>query len=348
MKEKIFGIALRIIAVILAFSLLTLLFMPKYIEKNTDGRIMPEFYREKTAIDVDFIGSSTVQAGISPMTLYREYGITSYDRSNSSQVMALSYYVAEDTIKRNKPKLIVLDVGFIYQSFDFVDEGASRKSLDGMRWSKSKSEAIKAMMDDTEHYIDYVFPILRFHSRWNDLSLEDIKYLVYKPTVTNNGQLLKFESRGSEYDYNPYMLESSILACSENMEYLQCLTYLCKENDVELLLIKMPLVSGNWSREIDNQISSFAAENGIIYKNFIDDFDAIGLVQETDFSDSQHMNVYGAEKFTKVLGKYIIENYGIRDRRDDPNIEKAFKEKLDRYEYAIEHQIPTEMSDDSK
>lgn len=337
--RKAFGILIKVAAVIIAFVLLTLLFMPKYIQKNIDGRITPEFYREKTDVEIDFIGSSTVQAGISPMTLYREYGLISFDRSNSSQVMALSYYMAEDTIKRNKPKVIVFDVGFMYQNPDFVDEGASRKSLDGMKWSKSKSDAIKAMMDDSEHYIDYVFPILRFHSRWNDLSLEDLKYLIYKPTVTHNGQLLKFMSRGNQYDYNPYMLEEGTLVCEENMVYLKKMADLCKLNDVKLMLIKMPFIEGNWCSSINNQIEQFAIDNGLTYKCFIDDFDSIGLVKDTDFSDSQHMNVYGAEKFTKVLGEYIIENCDVTNKSSDSKYANIYDKKLERYEYAIDNKI---------
>ena len=36
--KKTINIIIKIISVLLAFSLLTMLFMPKYIEKNTDGR----------------------------------------------------------------------------------------------------------------------------------------------------------------------------------------------------------------------------------------------------------------------------------------------------------------------
>lgn len=328
--KNLIVIIFKVCVAIALFVCLNLLFMPKYIEENTDGRITAEFYREKTPIDVIFTGSSLVHAGISPMVMYREYGISAYDRSNSSQTIALSYYIAEDTIKRNKPKLIVADVGFIYEAADYVDEGASRKSLDGMKWSSSKVNAIKAMMDETEYFTDYMFPILRFHSRWNDLKSEDIKYLFYKPTVTANGQLIQFDLFDGAVSYDPYHLDEGVIACDENMEYLQKLADLCKENDVQLALIKMPSYECNWNKDLDKQMSDFADLNGIKYKSFIEDYDSIGLELE-DLTDRQHMNSYGAEKFSTVLGEYIVNNYSVSDVREDNSIKAVFDKKLERY-----------------
>ena len=340
--KKVINIVISIIAVLIAFSLLTMLFMPKYIDENIDGRITAEYYREKTPIDVIFTGSSTVQAGVSPLTLYREYGITAYNRSNSSQVVPISYAMISDSFRRNKPELVVLDVGFLYQSDDYVDEGSSRKSLDAMRWSKAKSDCIKDVMDPTEKFIDYIFPILRFHSRWNDLKLEDFKYIIYKPTVTCNGQLLQFETIEDDVENNPYKLDDGMLATDRTMVYLQNIVGICRENGVQLFLMKMPVIAGNWNSGIDEQMKEFAEANGLNYVNFIDDFESIGLNKNTDFSDVQHMNSIGAEKFTKYLGEYIINNYTVSDRTKDVSIKKIFDKKLDRYESMMEERKSSE------
>ena len=340
MKRAI-NIIVKIIAVVIAFVLLTLLFRPKYIEKNIDGRIMAEYYREKSPVDVIFVGSSTVHSGISPMTLYSEYGMTAYTRSNSSQVVPISYAVIEDSIKRNKPELVVMDVGFIYQADDYVDEGSSRKSMDDFKWSKYKSDCIKAIMDPTENYIDYVFPILRFHSRWNDLSAEDFKYLLYKPTVTYNGQLLQFSEDGVSKEFNPYKLDAGIIATERTMSYMQKIVDTCKANDVQLLFIKLPLIEGNWNADIEKQVADFAKANGVNYINYIEQFDAIGLRPEM-FGDGQHMNSVGAEVFTKHLGNYIINNYSVSDRRNDDSVKKIYDKKLARYREDMDNKVSLE------
>lgn len=340
--KKAINVTVKIISVLIAFSLLTMLFMPKYIEKNVDGRITAEYYREKTPIDVVFVGSSTVHAGISPMTLYREYGVTAYDHSNSSQVVPISYAVIMDSIKRNKPELVVMDVGFLYQPDDYVDEGSSRKSMDSLKWSKYKSDCIKAIMDPTENYLDYVFPILRFHSRWNDLSIEDFKYWIYKPTISYNGQLLQFDDDGKDVEFNQYMLDESVRATDRTMSYMQMIADGCKNNGVELLLIKLPLIEGNWNMSLEEQISAFADNNDIAYFSCTDMFEEIGLDKNTDFTDGQHMNSYGAEKFSKYLGRYIMDNYNITDRTSNEKIKKVFDLKLEGYERAMSGEIPSE------
>lgn len=340
--RKLFSIIAKIVCVIIAFSLLTMLFMPKYIEKNVDGRITAEYYREKTPIDVIFVGASTVQADISPMTLYREYGITAYDRSGPSQVVPISYAVIMDSIKRNKPELVVMDVGFIYQADDYVDEGASRKSLDSMRWSKYKSDCIKAVMGSTENYLDYVFPILRFHSRWNDLSLEDLKYWIYKPNVTYNGQVLQFSDEGKDEEINHYMLDSSVVASERTMTYLQMIVDACKENGVQLLFIKLPLIKGNWNEAINKQVTDLSIDNNINYYCLVESFDEAGLDTNTDFTDGQHMNSYGAEKISKLLGKYIKENYVVSDRKLDDRTRNIFDIKLEKYEDSMINKRPSE------
>ena len=49
-----------------------------------------------------------------------------------------------------------------------------------MKWSKSKIVAINASMTEEENFIEYVFPILRYHSRWNELVKEDFKICLIK------------------------------------------------------------------------------------------------------------------------------------------------------------------------
>lgn len=330
--KKCIIVFVKVCLALFLFTCLTLLFMPKYIDINEDGRIMSEFYREKTPTDVVLTGASLVHSGVSPMALYRDYGICAYDRSGSSQPIALSYYVIEDTIKRNKPELVIADVGFMYESIDYINEGANRKALDGMKWSSSKIGAIKAVMGESEKFIDYVFPILRFHSRWNDLTKEDIKFLFYKPNVTYNGQLLKFDNVEGFHEYNPNNYDSGQTICSENMDYLQKIIELCKNNQVQLLLIKMPCFEGNWNENMESQIIDFAEKNNIIYKNFTYDYESIGLNLYEDFDDVQHLNSIGAEKFTKILGSYIKDNYSITDQRSNLKIKEVYDKKLQRYE----------------
>ncbi|HOO29083.1 MAG TPA: hypothetical protein PLU43_11515, partial [Lachnospiraceae bacterium] len=174
--HKICRIVLKSAVAVFLVIVLNLIFIPKYIHENQDGRITEEFYKEQLDTDIIFVGSSTVYSGVSPLILWEKYGYTSYDRSNSSQTIWISYYMIEDAIKCHKPKLVVLDIGFIKYWDTYAEEPSNRKAIDGMRFSKTKLACIGAAMDQDEKITDYLFPILRFHSRWKELQPEDFLY----------------------------------------------------------------------------------------------------------------------------------------------------------------------------
>ena len=76
---------------------------------------------------------------------------------------------------------------FIKYDDDFVEEPSTRKSLDGMRLGTSKINCIKASMGEDENMTEYIMPLFRFHTRWKELTWDDIRYAWYTGKVTKNG-----------------------------------------------------------------------------------------------------------------------------------------------------------------
>lgn len=332
--KKVLTILGKIALVLILVSVLTGLFMPKYVHENQDGRITGEFYREKLDTDIIFAGSSVAYSGISPVTLWKDYGITSFIRGNSSQTMWQSYYMLEDAIKVHKPKLAVVDVGFMRNGDDYAEEPANRKALDGMRWSGSKWDCIKASMYEEEKMIDYVFPIFRFHSRWKDLNGDDFKYLFYTGYVTHNGQLI--DMNGPDEDFTiakEYLNERGNEIGPKNEEYLVKLIELCQSNDVQLMLMRVPRCTVNWTDDNDALIQKISDENNITYINYDKLADEIGIDFYTMTPDSgEHLNTLGAEVFSDYLGDYLITHYDIPRHDDDEAYVKVWSRKMERYE----------------
>lgn len=50
-------------------------------------------------------------------------------------------------------------------------------------------------MTEEENLLDYLFPILRYHSRWSDLSWEDVKYMFHKDKISHNGYYMRVDVR---------------------------------------------------------------------------------------------------------------------------------------------------------
>ena len=71
-------------------------------------------------------------------------------------------------------------------------------SIDGMHWSKSKIDNINASMTEDEKFIEYLFPLLRYHSRWSDITSEDFKYMFHRDKVSFNGYYMRVDVKAAE------------------------------------------------------------------------------------------------------------------------------------------------------
>lgn len=329
--KKIARICLITAASLFLFLTLNLLFMPKYIEEDNDGRITAEFEKEKLNNDVLFVGSSVVYSGLNPIVFWEEFGMTSFDRSTSSQPTWTSYYLIKDAIESTNPKLVALDVSFMRYEDDYAEEPSNRKAFDGMRISRTKFEAIKAAKASVESYIDYVIPLFRFHSRWQYLKSEDFKYLYYKPTVTANGYIYSdtiYPIVGEKRSDGLFEVRLS----NRNAEYLEKIIKLCQDENVQLMLFKVPSYHPKWDEGFDGDIRFYTDKYGIEYCDFDKEADLMGLDFSCDYADDgNHLNVFGAEKFSIYIGNHIKDNYEIEDHRGEPAYENVWQEKCERY-----------------
>ena len=178
MKRTI-KILVIILLLLIIFFFVSKLLSPKYMTNLVEGSMIAEYYDDPKNHDVIFIGDCEVYANFSPMVMYEQEGITAYVRGTSQQLIWQSYGILEETLKYETPKLVIFNVNSLRYS-EPVSEAYNRLTLDKMKWSKEKIEIINASMTKEETFISYVFPILRYHSRFSELSAEDFKYL-YPP-----------------------------------------------------------------------------------------------------------------------------------------------------------------------
>lgn len=294
--------------------LLGLLLVPKYQSGVVEGSMIAEYYDDPSEHDVIMIGDCEVYENISTAELWKRYGITSYIRGSAQQLTWQSYYLLEDTLRYETPKVVVFNVLALKYN-EPKNEAYNRMTLDGMRWSQSKVKAIKASMTDEEKFVDYLFPLLRYHARWSELTDDDIDHLFTKDTVTHNGYYMRTDVRPQEEFPDPMPLADYTLG--ENaMGYLQKMTDLCSENGIRLVLIKAPTEFPHWYDQWDEQVEAFAQQNGLSYLNFIPLKDEIGLDMSADTYDAGlHLNLSGAEKMADYFGGWLVENCGLTDHR---------------------------------
>ena len=333
MKKRIIITVSALLAVALILAFLQALVVPKYTD-NAEGLLTGEYYAEAGAHDVIFVGDCEVYESFIPAVLWEKHGISSYVRGNAQQLTWQSYYMLEDTFRYEKPKVVVFNV-LALKYGEPQREEYNRMTVDGMKWSASKIGAIRASMTEDESFLDYVFPLLRFHSRITDLTADDFKYIFSAKKVTHSGYLMQkgidpmvgeppTDGR-EELDYT--LPETS-------MEYLDKMRTLCADNGAELVLIKSPTNSWAywWHDEWDEQVRAYAEEKGLAYYNFIDDTQEIGIDYSTDTYDKGvHLNVYGAEKMTDHFGKILKEKHGLAELSHDDATASAWQERVQAY-----------------
>lgn len=307
------------------------LVMPKYMSDIVEGAMIEEYYKEEKNHDVVFIGDCELYENISPITLWEEYGITSYIRGSAQQLIWQSYYLMEETFRYEKPEVVVFNV--LSMKYDEPQsEAYNRMTIDGMKLSGAKLKSIKASMTDEENMIEYIFPILRYHSRITELTSEDVEYLFRKDKVTHNGYYMRVDVKAA--GEIPEGTPLGDYRFGENAyTYLDKMVELCKKNDVELVLVKAPSLYPYWYDEWEEQMVEYARANGLKYYNFLDKIEEIGLDFSQDTYDGGlHLNLSGAEKLTDYFGGLLSADCGLQSKRGDAALEELWDKKKELYE----------------
>ena len=331
--KQIVSVAAVLVVFSLVLSFLTRLLTPKYMETLVEGSFVSQYYEEEKNHDVIFIGDCEVYANFSPMELYRQRGITAYVRGTSQQLIWQSYYLLKETFTYESPKVVVYNVNAMRYS-EPIKEEFNRHTIDKMRWSAEKVGIIQASMMEEEDFLSYVFPILRYHSRFDKLTSEDFTYLFKEKENSFNG-----------YQMNQNVLPVETLPAVRRLanyqfgdicyDYLDGMRKLCEENGAELILIKAPSLQPYWYEEYNDQMVAYAEEHGLKFYNFVDVAEEIGIDYQTDTYDAGlHLNLAGATKMSDWFADILAEEHGVPDRRNDPEIAEIYNEKLRLYDEA--------------
>ena len=317
------------------FILVTLWFLqrllvPKYMGDVVEGNFIAEYYDEEKDHDVIFLGDCEVYENFSPLVLWEEYGINAYIRGTAQQLVSQSYYVLEDTLKQETPDVVVFSVLAVPLN-EPAKESYNRMTLDGLPWSRTKLDAILTSMTEEEQLLDYVFPLLRYHSRITELSGDDFKYLFHRHLVSHNGYYMRVDAKPATNIPSARPLADYTIN-ADQMMWLERIRALCEEKGVELVLVKAPSLYPHWYDQWDAQIASYAKQNDLLYVNLLAARDEIGLDFTTDTYDGGlHLNLAGAEKLSHYFGQILRDECGLESRHGETALEEAWAEKKEWY-----------------
>lgn len=305
---------IKFIILILTTAIILFLCERVLLLKSEDGiEQIESFYLQKdNTVDALFMGNSHTYCNINTGVLWDEYGIAGYNLGGAEQPYWNTYYYLKEALKTQRPQVIMLEISAVgINPTDYQPENWLICNTYGMKWNANKIAALKASV-----YEDYLsrlaIPMNSIHSRYDELTRED--FTDPNRTISNKG----FDPREGVRSFNRPDVSgvTEMTAISQKSEkYLLKIIELTKEEEIPLVIFTAPYVVTEDSQKVYNYVFNIAEENQIPCVDFNQQYDAIGLDFTTDMADNLHLNRDGNAKFSKYLGNYLVEQYGVPDRR---------------------------------
>ncbi len=314
---------------------------PYLLAAKQDG-----FYAlEKNTLDVVFFGSSRIHTAVNPSVLWNEYGIASYDFSADEQSLAMTYWYLKEMFRYQRPQVVVINPVINPEtrsgtsphfSFDFL---------------RSPDLKILGTLDTTvaNEWLENIFPILRYHSRWDELTAEDFEYLY----SDKNHPLMGFlgYSYPNRQDSTAFITTNQVSELdSVSKEQIDRILELCRRYNTQVLFAKAPWSSTEKEQARYNGLDQYLSDQSIPSLNGNKYINEIDLDFDFDYIDIVHMTYSGAEKYSRWLGKYLTGHYELKNHKGDARYDaweqsyRLYEEKkaeLESPPYVVEETLMT-------
>lgn len=345
---------LFLVAFIWLFIQVSYLFRPISVNREN---IIGYYAEKKNSLDVILIGGSSTYVFWAPYDAWNAEGIASYNFSTDSMSPALIKGMMEEALKTQSPKLFVIDLRAldVEEAHEgFYSDAYLRNVTDSMKYSSNRDKAIRyafsmehpELSSLTAQYLD----LCMYHSKWQSLGRENIEYRNNAvPSRWKGFRLVDFAYHTSferkDYDDVTYELPLS----EKTDKILHDLLEYCKGIDTQVLFTLNPFYRDDAATQARyNYVRRVVNEYGFSFLNSNDFYDDMKIDFSHDFYNRDHVNYYGAEKYTVFLSKYIKDNYNIPDRRSESSFDSwnqeyvAWKEAADAHKVRIDQAIEEE------
>lgn len=273
-----------------------------------------------------FLGTSHGKLNIDPDTIEKITGKSGHNLCVGGEYGIDAYYLTKLLLETQKPERIIYEIDPGY----FVTEKEPGNNYllfyHEFPFSKAKAEYFLASMMDCD-LRSVLFP-------WYEYSVS-YEFGVMPQTVSdkisNNYDVSRFQSDSQEYHESGfverYPVDTSALRMTEpklftedtvkeqNMEYLDKLIGLCKEEEIEFVAVTTPIPVAALAEYSDNYnaawkyFGEFFAERDIRYMNFNTEYYDLFSHDISDYTDYDgHMNGEAAVRFSEILG-ILLKDY---------------------------------------
>lgn len=285
---------------------------------DTTTKISGFYNEEPEQFDVMFFGSSHSYATFSPLELWEETGVKSYVFATQQQPLWATCTYIREALKTQSPSLIVVDCRMAFGDQEYYDEGVNFSYMDDIPLSWNKVKLAEVSVPDLEGRAALLFNFIMYHDRWSDLHRQDFTFRREEARDPYKGYVL-LPPREEPWP-RPAIetVTDSTPLLEKNRYWLEEIVRLCREEGIALWLVKTPSNLELEEKALLNTVEALAGEWGIPFRDFNEDYDAIGL-SENMFHDQHHLDVFGASRFTRFFARALAEGWPeLVSAPDDP------------------------------
>lgn len=291
------------------------------------------FYQEKDhSMDVLFLGDSNFTRSINPLRIWKNTGITSYTLASATQTTWTSKYLLESALKHQKPQLLIID-GNLFRA---QTEGRIARNcalINAMEPGNEHIEAIAYMLNHTNTIADEKTRSVLIDNYTKAVVKKKLskKRTIKSNNYTTHGYIMNIKI--DPFFDKAYMLHNEQISELDgiNTKRMQELIMIAKQHNIPVLILRVP-GAREWSISRSRLVQQFAEQQEVDYL----DMNMEPYISNIDWSKDTkdagyHMNVYGAEKVSKMVGEYLQQTYDIHTNADK-EVQKHFQKDLKTYE----------------
>lgn len=319
----------------------------------------------ENTVDAIYVGTSGVDRYWIAAKAYEEYGMTVYPVSFDAFPVWLVPHIIEDALRYQDPQLILLDIrAFTQDCYASVMDTRARRVIDSMELfspvrfrAACRTVELIHNVDPTVSQWDISFhiPFIKHHSKWDQeywfqLNMGDRahKFLGF---YMDSWLTIHREEQKPELYYPTVTCPLDPVAEEALYDTLDFI----RERNLNVLFIDSPKFFEGTEMARTNVVMNLLEEEGFECLHFYTgDYDGgftIDLDPQKDFYNLNHVNYYGAEKYTAALAAYLDAHYDLPDRRGDEAVKKdwdgvydALMEKIQEFEVLLATATPDELA----
>jgi len=313
-----------------------------FLRRGRYTEMMEAFSRQQhNSIDVLAVGSSHMYCTLCPAELYRATGLSSFLLSTQRQPIEVSYEYIRRALECHRCKVVILETFmFVYMADkDKVEEGVAHDGLDPLPFDEHKIQTVLNMRL-TEGLESFLIPFLKYHARWRNLQKRDfiLESSIDKALACRGFHILAQSEANSEVSKIHTKECQSVPIGDYYIGWLERINRIIKAADAELLLLTAPYTLSDTDRGMYSYLSKYATEHGIKCLDMNSEYSSLGIDSQADFYDSSHLNVYGAIKATRRIGRYLKENFQF-EQNDSEERSKEWCQICERFDFYKEQEI---------